>query len=411
MRCRRDAGGPPPTRFALDSIGLAADREGMDASNLPLDQIPTPCFVIDLGLLQRNLEILDSVQQRTGATIILALKGFAAFSTFPLIRKYLKGVTASSLNEARLGAYEFGEEVHTYAVAYKDEEFDEYLTLSNHISFNSLSQWRKFRPRLKAFGKKVSPGVRINPEYSEVKVALYNPCRPGSRFGMTVDRFQESDLEGLEGLHFHTMCEQNSDTLARTLPHVEKKFGHLLKRMKWLNMGGGHHITRADYDIDLLCDCIKRMQDTYGVEVILEPGEAIALGSGYLVSSVVDVFSDQEPRQVILDTSATAHMPDTLEMPYRPGVHGGGDPGEKAHTYTLGGVTCLSGDVIGDWSFDQPLREGDKLVFLDMSHYTMVKTTTFNGVPLPSIALFHPEFNRVQVVQSFGYDSYRCRLS
>ena len=383
----------------------------MNAAPLPLDQIPTPCFVIDLALLQRNLEKLDLVQQRTGATVILALKGFAAFSTFPLVRKYLRGVTASSLNEARLGAYEFGGEVHTYAVAYQESEIDEYLTLSSHISFNSFSQWRKFRGRVKSFGKKVSPGLRVNPGYSEVKTALYNPCRLGSRFGMTADRFAGEDLDGLEGLHFHTMCEQNSDTLARTLPHVEEKFGHLLKNMKWLNMGGGHHITRADYDLDLLCDCIKRMQDRYGVEVILEPGEAIALGTGYLVASVVDVFSDVEPRQVILDTSATAHMPDTLEMPYRPVIQGAGDPGEKPYTITLGGLTCLSGDVIGDWSFDQPLKEGDKLVFNDMAHYTMVKTSTFNGVPLPSIALFHPAFNRVQVVKSYGYDSYKDRLS
>jgi carboxynorspermidine decarboxylase len=228
---------------------------------------------------------------------------------------------------------------------------------------------------------------------------------------MTADRFTEADLDGLEGLHFHTMCEQGSDVLARTLPHVEAKFGAILRRMKWLNMGGGHHITREGYDLDLLCDCIKRMQDTYGVEVILEPGEAIALGTGYLVSSVVDVHTESDPRIVILDTSATAHMPDTLEMPYRPIILGGGDPGEKKVTHTLGGLTCLSGDVIGDWSFDQPLQEGDKLVFTDMAHYTMVKNTTFNGVPLPSIALFYPEFNRVQVVRQFDYLSYRDRLS
>jgi carboxynorspermidine decarboxylase len=383
----------------------------MPPTPLPLDQIPTPCYVIDLALLERNLQRLDEVRQRTGATVILALKGFAAHATFPLVRRYLRGVTASSLNEARLGAYAFGGEVHTYAVAYRDDEIDEYLTLSSHLTFNSFSQWRRFRDRLRTCGKAVSPGLRINPGYSEVKTALYNPCRPGSRFGMTADRFAGEDLEGLEGLHFHTLCEQNSDTLARTLPHVEEKFGPWLKGLKWLNMGGGHHITRADYDLDLLCDCIQRMQDRYGVEVILEPGEAIALGTGYLVASVVDVFSETEPRQVILDASATAHMPDTLEMPYRPVILGAGDPGEKSCTITLGGNTCLSGDVIGDWSFDAPLRVGDKLVFTDMAHYTMVKTTTFNGVALPSIALFHPEMNRVQVVKTFGYDSYRDRLS
>ena len=377
---------------------------------IPWEDVPSPCYIVHEGLLDRNLSILDSVQQRTGATIILALKGFAMFSAFPQIRRHLRGTTASSLNEARLGFEEFGGDVHVYAVAYLDEEFDELLQMASHITFNSFSMWERFKARALAAARPVRYGIRINPEYSEVKVALYNPCGPGSRFGMTAARFEGVDLESISGLHFHTMCEQNADTLERTLDALLPKFGPILDRMEWLNMGGGHHITRADYDVDRLCRNIERVREAYGLKVILEPGEAVALNTGFLVASVVDLFENDGVRLAILDASATAHMPDVLEMPYRPTILEADEPGVKAHTYRLGGLTCLAGDVIGDYSFDRPLALGQKLVFTDMAHYTMVKNTTFNGVPLPAIALYNPE-DGVRVVRRFGYEDYRNRLS
>ncbi len=377
---------------------------------LPLDRIPSPAYVVNLGELKKNLEILKSIQNRSGAKIILALKGFAMFSVFPLIRQYLPGVTSSSFNETLLGSEEFGGEVHVYAPAYRDSEIDELLKRASHITFNSFSQWNRFKSKAIAAADSVQFGLRINPEYSEAPVDLYNPCAPCSRFGMKISQFEGEDLEGLSGLHFHTLCEQGSDALERTLDRVLDKFGPILKQMSWINFGGGHHITKAGYDTDLLCRLIKKVQDEFDLEVYLEPGEAVALNTGVLVGSVLDIFTNGK-ELALLDLSATAHMPDVLEMPYRPVIQGAGNPNEKAHTYRLGGLTCLAGDVVGDYSFDQPLEVGSKLVFMDMAHYTMVKNTTFNGVDLPSIVTYDPETDVVKVERKFGYADYRDRLS
>ncbi len=373
--------------------------------------IETPCYVVDEGRLEANLKRLDEVQSRTGCKILLALKGFAMFSTFPLVRRYLQGAAASSLSEARLAAEEFQREVHVYAPAYRADEFPEIIRCAHHIVFNSFTQWRIYRPVIERSGKPVRCGLRINPEHSEVKVALYDPCAKGSRLGVTLDQFQGQDLTGLSGLHFHTLCELNSDALERTLEAVEAKFGTYLATMQWVNFGGGHHITRADYDVDRLCRVIQEFRQRHPhLEVYLEPGEAIALNTGVLVASVLDIVHNALDI-AILDTSAAAHMPDVLEMPYRPNIVGAGQPGEFAHTYRLGGLTCLAGDVIGDYSFPEPLVIGRKLVFLDMAHYTMVKNNTFNGVGLPSIALYRPATGQVRVVRKFGYEDYRTRLS
>jgi carboxynorspermidine decarboxylase len=371
---------------------------------------PSPCYVCDLGLLRKNLEIIGSVRQRTGCKILLALKGFAMFSTFPLISQYLQGTCASSPHEARLGKEEFGGEVHAYAPAYSAKDIDELLELANHISFNSINQWQRHKDKVMASGRTIRCGLRINPQYSEVKVELYNPCSPNSRLGITLDELQGHDLTGISGLHFHTMCEQNSDTLKRTLAVVEKKFSSYFKDLQWLNFGGGHHISRADYDVDRLCRIINDFQDRYHLEIYLEPGEAIALNAGMLVATVLDVIERERPIAV-LDTSAAAHMPDVLEMPYRPEVIGSGQPGEKEYTYQLAGLSCLAGDVIGYYSFDAPLVPGQRLVFLDMLHYTMVKNNTFNGVQLPAIATYEPESHQVTLIKQFGYQDYRTRLS
>ncbi len=378
---------------------------------MDIGKIETPCYVLDEAKLEQNLKRLDEVQRRTGARILLALKGFAMFSAFPRIRRYLQGVAASSLNEARLGCEEFGREVHVYAPAYRDDEMAGLLRCANHMVFNSFAQWRRFKPVVAACGKPVRCGIRINPEHSEVKVKLYDPCAPGSRLGVPLAQFEGQDLDGITGLHFHTLCELNADALERTLEVVERKFGRYLAGMQWVNFGGGHHITRSDYDVDRLCRVIDGFRARYPhLEVFLEPGEAIALNTGVLVASVLDVVHNAMDI-AILDTSAAAHMPDVLEMPYRPQIVGAGQPGEKAHTYRLAGLTCLAGDVIGDYSFDQPLKAGDKLVFLDMAHYTMVKNNTFNGVGLPSIAIDEVDSGMVRVVRRFGYEDYRNRLS
>lgn len=378
---------------------------------MPIDfsSVPTPCYVIDEDLLQKNLETLDLVQRRTGAKILLALKGFSMFSTFPQIGKVLQGITASSLHEARLGREEMNKEVHIYAPAYIDEDFDEIASLVDHMVFNSFAQLKKYRPRLEATGRHIEVGIRVNPEYSEIATAIYDPCAPFSRLGVTLNNFRADQLDGVDGLHFHTMCEQNSDTLARTIPVVDEKFGPFIRQMKWLNFGGGHHITRPDYDIESLIRSITFMQDKYGVDIYLEPGEAIALNTGYLVSTVLDVF-ENGMKLAILDTSAACHMPDVLEMPYRPMIIGSAPAGEKLYTYRLGGPTCLAGDVIGDYAFDQPLQPGDRLVFTDMAHYTMVKNNTFNGIRLPSIALSGTE-KGTRVIRNFGYEDFRNRLS
>ena len=376
--------------------------------DIDIRSLPTPCYLVDERLLTKNLEILRSVQQRTGCSILLALKGFSMYSVFPLVGRYLKGITASSLFEARLGYEEMGKEVHVYAPAYIDEEFDELLGYCDHIVFNSFDQWQRFKGKVQNAGKAIQCGIRVNPEYSEIETPIYNPCFTHSRLGMTLANFREAELDGIDGLHFHTMCEQNSDTLARTIKVVDQKFGQYIKQMKWLNMGGGHHITRPDYDIETLIRSIQFFQDKYGIDIYLEPGEAIALNTGYLVAKVLDIV-DNGMAIAILDTSAACHMPDVLEMPYRPNIIGAGKPGEHAYTYRLGGLTCLAGDIIGDYSFPQKLKNGDRLVFCDMAHYTMVKNNTFNGVNLPSIALYS-ETGGIKVIKRFGYADYKSRL-
>ncbi|SPF47049.1 Carboxynorspermidine/carboxyspermidine decarboxylase [Candidatus Desulfosporosinus infrequens] len=378
--------------------------------NIDIGTLPTPCYVVDERLLLRNLEILHSVQQRTGCSILLALKGFSMYSVFPLVGKYLKGVTASSLFEAKLGYEEMGKEVHIYAPAYGEEDFDQILNNCDHIIFNSFGQWNKFKAKvINLKTKKISCGIRINPEYSEIETPIYDPCFQFSRLGVTLSNFRPAELEGIEGLHFHTMCEQNSDTLERTIQVVDKKFGSFIKSMKWLNFGGGHHITRADYDIETLVRSIMFFQDKYGVDIYLEPGEAVALNTGFLVAKVLDIV-DNGMKIAILDTSAACHMPDVLEMPYRPNIIDAGKPGEYPDTYRLGGPTCLAGDIIGDYSFRQPLKVGDRLVFCDMAHYTMVKNNMFNGVNLPTIALYNAE-EGIKIIRQFGYEDFKSRLS
>lgn len=371
--------------------------------------LPSPCYLVDERLLKKNLEILDSVQQRTGCKILLALKGFSMYSTFPMVGKYLQGITASSLFEARLGFAEMGKEVHIYAPAYVEDEFAEIIRYCDHIVFNSFGQWRKYKTQVQnAQGKNIECGLRINPQYSEISTPIYNPCYEFSRLGITLPNFQPEELDGITGLHFHTLCEQNSDTLERTIKVVDEKFGAYLPKMKWLNMGGGHHITRPDYDLEALVRSIMFFQDKYGLEIYLEPGEAIALHTGYLVGTVLDIV-DNGMKISILDASAACHMPDVLEMPYRPEIVGAGQPGEYAYTYRLGGNTCLAGDIIGDYSFQEPLKPGDRLVFCDMAHYTMVKNNMFNGVNLPSIALYN-EVEGLKIIKNFGYEDYRSRL-
>ncbi|AFL99864.1 MULTISPECIES: carboxynorspermidine decarboxylase [Desulfitobacterium] len=374
-----------------------------------IKELPTPSYVVDEKLLRRNLEILQSVQDRTGCNILLALKGFSMHAVFPLVGQYLKGIAASSLFEARLGFEEMGKEVHVYSPAYIEEEFDELLGYCDHMVFNSFDQWRKFRDKVKKHPRKIECGIRVNPEYSEIATDIYNPCYRNSRLGVTLANFKPEELEGIDGLHFHTLCEQNSDTLERTIKVVEEKFGEHLKRMKWLNLGGGHHITRPDYDLETLVRCILYLKEKYGVEIYLEPGEAIALNTGFLVSKVLDIV-DNGMKIAILDASAACHMPDVLEMPYRPAIINGGEPGEYPYTYRFGGNTCLAGDVIGDYSFAEPLKPGDKLIFCDMAHYTMVKNNMFNGVNLPNIMLYNEE-EGFKMIRRFGYEDFKNRLS
>jgi carboxynorspermidine decarboxylase len=395
-------------------LSAGAALGGHVAARLDLAKVDTPAYVTDLGALEDNLKLLASVMERAGVTIILALKGFAQWSTFPLVKRYLKGTTASSIAEARLGREEFGGEVHAYAPAWSDEDLREVVTLVDHLVLNSPNQWRRARPIVEAArtaGHVVSCGLRVNHEHQEVEVALYDPAGPMSRLGTTRANLRAEDLDGLDGLHFHTLCQLGPDALERALTAFEAKFGEFIDQMKWVNFGGGHHITRPDYDVDHLVALLTAFKARHpGVAVYLEPGEAVALGTGVLVASVLDIFDNGMPL-AILDTSATAHMPDVLEMPYRPVIVGAGEPGAKAITYRLGGLTCLAGDVIGDYSFDQPLAIGDKLVFLDMAHYTMVKNTMFNGVRLPAIATHDPATGHVHVSRRFGYPDYRDRLS
>ena len=395
-------------------MSAGANLGGDVARAIDVSNLETPCFVTDLGALEKNLQILADVQQRAECTILLALKGFAQWSTFPLVHKYLAGATSSSVAEARLAREELGGEVHAYAPAYSDDEMRELVTLADHIVLNTPNQWRKHRPTIEAArraGRHISVGLRVNHEHQEVEVALYDPAGACSRLGTTRVNLEPADLDGIDGLHFHTLCQVNSDALERALAAFEQKFGEFIPRMKWVNFGGGHHITRPDYDRERLVRLVREFRARWNnIQVYLEPGEAIALGTGVLVAQVMDVFHNGMDI-AILDTSATAHMPDVLEMPYRPVIVDAGEPGAKPHTYRLGGMTCLAGDVIGDYSFDRPLVPGDKLVFLDMAHYTMVKTTTFNGVRLPSIATHDPVTKTITVHRRFGYRDYRDRLS
>lgn len=373
-----------------------------------IDQVPTPAYVIDEAKLVNNLEILKSVQERTGCKVLLAQKAFSMYATYPLISQYLAGTTASGLYEAKLGHEEFGGEVHVFAPAFKDADLEEILEIADHIVFNSERQLRKHVDKCRAVG--VSVGLRINPECStQGDHALYDPCAAGSRFGVRIDQFSEDLLDLVDGLHFHTLCEQNSDDLKTTLNAVEAKFGPYLHRIKWLNMGGGHHVTREDYNLDLLISSIQHMQKTYGLEVYIEPGEAIALNAGYLVTEVLDIF-ENGIETLVLDASATCHMPDVLEMPYRPPLRHGFEAGEKAYTYRLSSNTCLTGDIIGDYSFEKPVEIGDKLYFEDMAIYSFVKNNTFNGIGLPSLVLMD-KTGDCRIVKSFGYEDFKGRLS
>ena len=370
-----------------------------------INAIQTPYYVTCEELLIKNLEILKYVKQQTGCKVLLAQKAFSMYHFYPLIAKYLDGVTASGIYEAKLGFEEMCKENHIFSPAYQDKDFDEITEICDHIVFNSLNQWQKFKHRTK--GK--SCGLRINPEIStQDRHEIYDPCAKGSRLGTTIANFDENLAKGLDGLHFHTLCQQNSDDLAKTLVEVETKFGKYLYDLKWLNFGGGHHITREDYDVELLISEINRMKNKYGIEVYVEPGEAVALNAGFLVCEVLETIKN-DINIAILDVSAACHMPDVLEMPYRPIIIGSGEPNEKAHTYRFGGPTCLAGDIIGDYSFDEPIKVSDKLIFTDMSIYSMVKNNTFNGMPLPSIVACDLDGN-LKVVRKFSYQDFKSRL-
>ena len=373
-----------------------------------ISKVKTPCYVVEESLLLKNAKILEYVQQQANCKILLAQKAFSMYSAYPLLSKYLKGTTASGLYEAKLGREEFDGEVHVFSPAYKTDEMQELVQIADHIVFNSFSQWKKHRDTIKNCGRKISCGLRVNPEYSEIETEIYNPCAKNSRLGITLEQFDESELDGIDGLHFHTMCEQGAETLERTLPYFEEKFGKYLYNMKWVNFGGGHHITRDDYNVELLIKCVKYISEKYNVQVYLEPGEAVALNAGFLVSDVMDIGKNGI-NFAIVDTSAACHMPDVLEMPYRPMIVGSGQPDEKSYTYRLGGPTCLAGDIIGNYSFDKPLTVGDRLVFTDMAIYSMVKNNTFNGMPLPRIYLNTLD-DELKLVKEFGYEDFKSRL-
>ena len=375
------------------------------------NELPTPCYVIQEEQLRQNLEILKGVMDRTGCKILLAQKAFSMYEVYPLIAQYLSGTTASGLYEARLGAEEmgipFGKETHIFSPAYKEEEFDEILTYCDHIVFNSFEQLERFGKRAAEAGKSV--GLRINPQYSTQEGhEIYDPCAAGSRLGVTIEKFRPELLEYVDGLHFHTLCEQDAQPLHDTLKEVERQFGEWLPKMKWLNFGGGHHITREGYDIALLEQCICDMKEKYDLEIFLDPGEAVALNAGVLLTKVEEIV-ENSIQIAILDTSAACHMPDVLEMPYRPPLQDGYEAEEKAYTYRLAGPTCLAGDVIGDYSFAEPLKRGDTLTFEDMAIYTMVKNNTFNGMRLPAIVLEDKD-GECRVVRQFGYEDFKMRL-
>lgn len=382
---------------------------GFDAT-----RVPSPCYVVDEVAVERNLKILNRVQQESGASVLMALKAFSMFAFAPLISRYLSGTCASGLHEARLGHEEFGGEVHTFSAAYTEKDLRDIARISDHIVFNSFGQWHRFQPLVaeaQAGRPQLKIGLRVNPQHSEGATPIYDPCAPGSRLGIVRDCFEGESLAGISGLHFHTLCEQGFEPLQRTLAAVEQQFGEFFPQLSWINFGGGHHITKPGYDVDGLIAMIKDFRQRHPhLQVYLEPGEAIAIHTGVLVCEVLDITHNGMDI-AILDTSATCHMPDTLEMPYRAEIFGAGEPGEKPCSYRLGGQTCLAGDVMGDYAFDQPLQIGQRLVFDDMAHYTMVKTTTFNGINLPSIARWNSHTDELSIVREFGYDNFRNRLS
>jgi len=374
-----------------------------------LQNLPSPCWLLDESRLLKNLEILAYVKAQSGAKILLALKGYALWKSFNTIHPFLEGCCASGLYEAKLAQETFGKEVHTYSPAFKEEEIEEIAAISHHLVFNTPSQFERFADKAKAANPELSLGLRVNPEYSASPKEIYNPCGTYSRLGTTLSNFDESLLGALDGLHFHALCEQDSDALEAVLENFETRFGRYIPRMQWINFGGGHHITRKGYDVEKLIRLIKQFKAKYHVEVYLEPGEAIGWKTGPLVATVLDIVHNGIDI-AILDTSAEAHMPDTIIMPYRAEVRGAGKAGEKPYTYRLGGNTCLAGDIMGDYSFDAPLQTGDKVVFEDQMHYTMVKATTFNGIKLPSIAIEKTD-GTIEMVREFGYEDFKNRLS
>ena len=373
-----------------------------------INQIPSPCYLLEEEKLISNLETLKRVQDESGCTIILALKGFAMWSVFPLVKQYLSGCTASSLYELQLSADKFGGENHIYSAAYREDEFDQIINIADHLIFNSVSQWQKFGHKARAAG--VSCGLRVNPGISEVKTDLYNPCFSGSRLGVRPEHLADMDFTGIEGLHAHALCENLADSSIALIDAFEEKFAAYIPELKWVNFGGGHLMTHKDYDCDKLIERIRRFREKWKVKVYLEPGGAIAWRTGPLIASVLDIVPTDGLPVAILDVSATAHMPDVLEMPYRPAITGTGESNEKEHTYRLGGTSCLAGDVIGDYSFDAPLAEGSRLIFEDMIHYTMVKTTMFNGVRHPDIGIWHKD-GSFELVRRFNYEDFCDRLS
>jgi len=379
---------------------------------IDFSRIPSPCYVIEESRLRKNLKLIKDVKEKSGAEIILAFKGFAMWGVFPILHEYgFNQATASSLCEAILAFEEMGAPAHTYAPIYTDDEIDEIIRLSSHITFNSLSQFERFYPSILASGKSISVGLRVNPEYSEVTTALYNPCSPGSRLGILADKLGKTLPKGIDGLHFHALCESNPNELQKVLASFESRFGKYLSQVKWVNFGGGHLMTREGYDTELLIATIHAFKLRYPhLQVILEPGSAFAWDTGFLVSTIEDIVENKGTTTAILNVSFTAHMPDCLEMPYKPAILGASDEASGKPTYRMGGNSCLAGDYMGNWSFDQPLKVGDKVVFNDMIHYTMVKTCTFNGVKHPSIGVWNDK-SGFKLLREFGYEDYKNRLS
>jgi carboxynorspermidine decarboxylase len=374
------------------------------------DILPSPCYVIDEERFRKNLSLIKHVSDESGAEIILAFKGFAMWGIFPILREYFSGAAASSVDEARLCFDEIGSPAHTYSPVYKESDFESILKYSSHVTFNSIAQYNKYSTRLKKYSKNISAGLRINPEFSEVSHGIYNPCSPGSRLGVIADELEDGLPEGIEGLHFHVLFESDSYALEKVLKIIELKFGKFFPQVKWINMGGGHLMTRKDYNIEHLIKTLKKFREKSGLHILLEPGSAFAWETGELVATVEDVVENKGIKTAILDVSFTAHMPDCLEMPYKPKIEGATEPVPGKPSYRLGGNSCLSGDVMGEWSFDTELKPGDRLIFQDMIHYTMVKTTTFNGVHHPSIGIWTRE-GKFRLIREFGYEDYKNRLS